>query len=84
MQTPSKVVEISPARGRDERSLKWIVLASVTVYLVSLGSIFGMAMMAIDASKVRGTNNHEIGEGEGAGARPWPAWLLCDHALIQC
>merc|ERR1712046_74062 len=51
MQTPSKVVEISPARGRDERSLKWIAMACVTVYLVSLGSIFGMAMMAIDASK---------------------------------
>jgi|ERR1712070_50280 len=51
MQTPSKVVEISPARGRDERSLKWIAMTCVIVYLVSLGSIFGMAMMAVQASK---------------------------------
>ena len=84
MQTPSKVVEISPARGRDERSLKWIAMACVIVYLVSLGSIFGMAMMAVQASKVRGTIMRLGGEGKGAWARPWPGWLVCDHALTQC
>ena len=66
MQTPSKVVEISPARSRDERSLKWIAMACVIVYLVSLGSIFGMAMMAVQASKVRGTIM-SLGRGRAHG-----------------